>query len=156
MRHRNWIGTLALAVVMAQPALAQVPRGPIPKGDRTERRVDRMMDQLREEMWAYRQELDFFRRAPEYEKLVDLRYRLRGLAIRVAELERGGPRAQREQREAARAMEETARDLKNLTGRLENRTDLGAPQEVRRRADRLKQRADTIRGMIERYSDLVR
>ena len=43
------------------------------------------MDRLRDEMWAYRQELDFFQRAPEYNQLIELRYRLRGLAIRVAE-----------------------------------------------------------------------
>jgi hypothetical protein len=114
------------------------------------------MDQLREEMWAYRQELDFFRRAPEYSELVELRYRLRGQAIRVAELEEGGPRAQVAQRELAREMEQTARDLTRLTGRLENRTDIAAARVIRDRADRLKRHADEIRDSIARLRDLIR
>src|SRR4051812_2125724 len=151
MRQLKWAVLLAVLCLAPQPAHAQ-PR----ERERTERRVARLMDRLREEMWSYRQELDFFRRAPEYNRLVDLRYRLRGQAIRVAQLEEGGPRSQRAQRELAREMEETARDLKRLTGQLEARTDVGAPGEVRRRADRLKERADEIRNLIGRLRDAVR
>jgi hypothetical protein len=43
------------------------------------------MDRLRDEMWAFRQELDFFRRAPEFNQLVELRYQLRNFAIEMAE-----------------------------------------------------------------------
>jgi len=149
MRKVKW--TALLAVLTLVPPLVQAQ-----KTDREERRIARLMDQLREEMWSYRQQLDFFRRAPEYQQLVDLRYRLRGLAIRVAQLEESGPRGHRAQRELAREMEEAARNLKRTTDRLENRTDLGAPREVRRHADRLKEHADRIRSLIGRLHDQVR
>ena len=148
MQRVKWAVLFAALVLVPQAAQAQK--------DRTERRVARLMDHLRDEMWLYRQELDFFRRAPEYPQLVDLRYRVRGLASRVAELEGKGERAQRTQRELAREMEEAARDLKRLTDRLEDRTDAGAPAEVRRRADILKVRADKIRDMIGQLRDLVK
>jgi hypothetical protein len=147
MRQVQWVALLAVLTLVPQPAQAQ--RG------RTERRIARLMDDLREEMWAYRRELNFFRRAPEYRELVELRWRLRNQAMRVAELE-GRPRAERTQRELAREMERTARELKRLTGRLESRTDLGAPREVRRHADRLKEHADRIRDLIGRLHDAVR
>jgi len=150
MGQVKWAALLAVLSFVPQPAQAQRV------GDRTERRVARLMDGLRDEMWAYRQELDFFRRAPEYNRLVDLRYRLRGQAIRVAELERRGPRAQREQLFLAREMEQTARELKGLTDRLETRTDIGAGPERRRHADRLKAHADRIRELIGRLHDVVR
>ena len=92
MRKMKWAALLAVVTIIPTPAQAQ-------KTDRQEKRISRLMDQLREEMWGYRQELDFFRRAPEYSQLVNLRYRLRGQAIRVAELEASGPRGQRAQRE---------------------------------------------------------
>lgn len=151
MRAMKWTVLLASVVLVGSPAAAEA------QGDRREeRRIARLMDRLREEMWSYRQELDFFRRAPEYPQLVDLRHRLRGQAVRVAELEDTGPRGQRAQRELAREMEATARDLKRLTGKLENRTDVGRGPEVRRRADKLKARADEIRDMIAKLHDLVR
>src|SRR4051794_17651559 len=106
MRHARWVALLAL-LGLAPQAHGQSPK----RAERTERRIARLMDRLRDEMWAYRQELDFFRRAPEYAGLVELRHRLRGLAIRVAEMEEGGPRAQVVQRELAREMEQTAREL---------------------------------------------
>jgi len=140
----------AVLLFLPQPAPAQRPT-PV-----EERRISRLMDKLRDEMWDYRRDLDFFRRTPEYTQLVDLRFRLRGQAMRVAELERGGPRAQREQRELAREMRQTAEQLTRLTGRLEERTDLGAREDVRRRADRLKSRAEDIRRLIGRLDDLVR
>src|SRR3954452_19295477 len=105
MRTVKWAVVLAVFALGAPAAQSQ-------KADREERKIARLMDQLREEMWSYRQELDFFRRAPEYSQLVDLRYRLRGLAIRVAQLEESGPRGRRGQREAAGEMEEAARNLK--------------------------------------------
>jgi hypothetical protein len=148
MRQLKWAVLVVLLGLVPQLAQAQ-------RDGRTERRIARLMDDLRSDMWSYRQELDFFRRAPEYEQLVDLRYRIRGLAIRVAELE-GRPGASRSQREMAREMEEAARDLQRLTARLEQRTDIAAPREVRRRADMLKVQADRIRETIDRLSDLVR
>src|SRR5262245_11452395 len=148
MRQVKWVALLALLCLVPQPAEAQ-------RGIK-ERRIARLMDQLRDELWSYRRELNFFRRAREYNRLVDLRYQLRGLAIRVAELEGRGPRAQRTQRDLARRMETRARALKRLTGRLERRTDLGAPREVRRRADSLKRRADRIQEVIRRLHTLIR
>ncbi len=102
MRRVKWAVLVAVLGLVPQPAQAQRER---------ERRVDRLMDRLREELWSYRQEVDFFRRAPEYARLVDLRYRLRGLAIRVAQLEERGPRGRQMQRELAREMDEVARNL---------------------------------------------
>jgi len=151
MRYAKWVALLAVLSLVPQ-AQAQA----LKKAERTERRITRLMDQLRDEMWAYRQELDFFRRAPEYSELVELRYRLRGQAIRVAELEEGGPRAQVVQRGLAREMEQTARDLARLTGRLENRTDIAAREVIRDRADRLRHHADEILDLISRLHDVVR
>ena len=148
MRKMKWAALLAV--------LTLVPLAQAQKTDREERRIARLMDQLREEMWSYRQQLDFFRRAPEYEQLVDLRYRLRGLAMRVAKLEESGAGGRRAQRELAREMAEAARNLKRATDRLESRTDLGAPREVRRHADRLKEHADRIRSLIGRLHDQIR
>src|SRR5215211_125372 len=77
MRHAKWVALLAVLSIVPQ-----VQAQAFKKAERTERRIARLMDQLRDEMWAYRQELDFFRRAPEYPELVELRYRLRGQSIR--------------------------------------------------------------------------
>ena len=110
------------------------------------------MDRLRDEMWAYRQELGFFQRAPEYNQLIELRYQLRGLAIRVAEAGENDPQAQR----AAREMDQAARELYRLTNNLERRIDLGARDEVRRRADALEERAVEIRVLIGRLQEMVR
>jgi hypothetical protein len=120
-----------------------------------ERRIHRLMEELREEMWQYRQGLDFFARAPEYNTLVELRWRLRNSARQMSELE-SRPRAERERRETARQMDQLSNELKRVTGRLENRTDFGAPAEVRRRADRLKAHADRIAATIDRLRALVR
>jgi hypothetical protein len=70
MRHAQWMVLLALLSIAPQ-----VQAQAFKKAERTERRIAQLMDRLREEMWAYRQELDFFRRAPEYAELVELRYR---------------------------------------------------------------------------------
>jgi len=110
------------------------------------------MDRLRDEMWAYRQELAFFQRAPEYNNLIELRYQLRELAMRVAEAGENDPQAQR----AAREMDQSARELYRLTNRLEQRTDLGSRDEVRRRADALEERAVEIRVLIGRLHEMVR
>jgi hypothetical protein len=151
MRHAKWVALLAV-LSLVPGAQAQA----LKKAERTERRIARLMDRLRDQMWAYRQELDFFQRAPEYAELVELRYQLRGQAIHVAELEEGGPRAQIAQRELAREMEQTARELARLTSRMENRTDIAAREVVRDRADRLKHHADEIRNLIARLHDVVR
>jgi hypothetical protein len=110
------------------------------------------MERLRDEMWAYRQELNFFQRAPEYDDLVELRYQLRGLAMRVADADENDPQAQR----AAREMDQAARELYRLTNRLEQRVDLGPREEVRRRADALEERAVEIRVLIGRLHEMVR
>jgi len=154
MRQMKWAALLAAVVLVPRPAHAQRLDRPerVDRGERGERSVHRLMDRLRDEMWDYRRELNFFRRAQEYDRLVDLRYEIRGMAMRVAGLE-GRPR---EQRELARRMGERARDLKRLTRQLERRTDLGAPAEVRRHADRLKDRANRIDEIIDRLYDAVR
>lgn len=147
MRPLKWLVLVTVLGLVGQPAA----------GQRGERRIGPLMDRLREELWAYRQELDFFRRAPEYRQLVDLRYDIREMARRMVELEDRGPQGRRMQRELARRMEDSARQLRRLTDRLEQRTDVvPAPREVRRRADRLKQRADRIREQIGRLRELVR
>ncbi len=110
------------------------------------------MDRLRDEMWAYRQDLNYFQRAPEYNQLIELRYQLRGLAIRVAEAGETDPQAQR----AAREMDQAARELYRLTNNLEQRTSLGSRDEVRRRADALEERAVEIRVLIGRLHEIVR
>ena len=51
------------------PAQPSVP--PQRPDDRADRRIARLMDRLREEMWNYRQELEFFRNAPAYEQLAN-------------------------------------------------------------------------------------
>ena len=149
MRQVKWVALLAVLSFVPQPAQAQ-------RGEREERDVRRLMDRLRDELWDYRRELNFFRRAPEYNELVDIRYRLRNQAMRVADLDRGGPRSRLAQREVARRMQDSARQLERLTRQLGRRTDLGAAGEVRRRADRLRDRAGRIRRMVGRLEDLVR
>jgi len=115
-------------------------------------RVIWMMERLRDQMWTYRQELDFFQRAPEYQQLVDLRYRLRGLAVNLTQ-PFTDPRTQYG---SAREMERAARDLYRLTRQLEGRVDLGAPGEVRRRADMLTEQAVEIRVLIGRLHEALR
>ena len=165
MRQAKWAAVLAVVCLVPLSAWAQRPVqppprpfqppgfGPPPRGDdRGGRRLSRLMDRLRDEMWAYRQELAFFQRAPEDEQLLDLRYQLRGLAIRVAEAGENDPQAQR----AAREMDQVARELYRLTNRLEQRADLGPREEVRRRADALEERAVEIRVLIGRLHEIVR
>jgi hypothetical protein len=114
MRHARWA---ALLTVLSFVPQAQVQRG----DDQQDRRIARLMDRLRDEIYAYRQELNFFQRAPEYNELVELRYRLRNLAINVADARESDPQAQR----AAWEMQQVARDLYRQTGELEERTDSG-------------------------------
>jgi len=153
MRRAKWTALMGVICLVPVTARAQPPA----QQQRVERRIAVLMEELRTEMWAYRQELDFFQRTPEYPTLVDLRFKLRDQAIRVADLERArGPEARVAQRELAREMEQSARELKRLTGRLENRADLGAPKEVRRLADRLKDHANAIQGTIRRLDNQVR
>jgi hypothetical protein len=149
MRQARWIALLvpALAGLIPQTAGAQVFA--------PQRRIAALMDQLREQMWVYRQELNFFQRAPEYEQLLELRYHLRNKAVRVAELGQAGPGTFPEQRELARGMEQTAREMFRLTRQLENRTDLGAREEVRRRADMLTDQVVEIRVLIGRWQEAV-
>jgi hypothetical protein len=148
--------TALMATAFLAPRPAQAQRGFDRGGPGDERNIARLMDRLRDEMWAYRQELDVFRNTPVFVRLVDLRYALREQAIRVVELEDRGPRARRAQYEASQRMKKTADELKRLTGRLEERTDDGAPREVRRRADRMKEHADRIEDMIDRLARLTR
>jgi hypothetical protein len=110
------------------------------------------MDRLRDEMYAYRQDLSFFQRAPEYNQLVELRYQLRNLAISVADAREGDPQAQR----AAFEMQRVARDLYRVTGELEERADAGAREEVERRTNQLQERAVEIRVLIGRLHEVVR
>jgi hypothetical protein len=150
MRRDRWL-ILLMGVVLFGVA------GPAARAqDRKERRIARLMDELREEMWEFRRGLNYFSRAPEYNRLVDLRWDLRNSATRVAELEGKGPRAEREQREKAVLMDRQANELKRLTTRLENRTDVGAAREVKRRADQLKAHADRIELLIDRLKQAVR
>src|SRR3954447_8582157 len=104
MRQVKWVALLTVLSLVPQPAQAQ-------RGPREERSITRLMDRLRDEMWDYRRELNFFRRAPEYDQLGDIRYHLRSQAMRVADLDRGGPRDHLAQREVARRMEESARQM---------------------------------------------
>jgi hypothetical protein len=146
----------AVVLIFAPYANAQT-RGDRPqKRFRTEQKIGRLMDSLREEMWAYRQELEPFRGTPDYPELIESRFRLRNLAIRVADLEKGGDRAQRAQRELSREMRKEAQELKRRTGRLEDRADQVAGKNARRLADRLKERADDIEAHITRLDELVR
>ncbi len=137
----------------AQPQVpSQRPAPPNRPDDRSDRRVARLMDRLREEMWSYRQELEFFRQAPEYQQLVDLRYQLRNEAVDLAEAREIDPQVQKR----VRAMVETARNLYVLTGHLEDRTDLGQKEEVRRLADKLRERTVEIRILIGRLQEIQR
>jgi hypothetical protein len=147
MRHARWAALLTVLSFGPQ-AQAQVQRG----DDQQDRRIARLMDRLRDEMYAYRQELNFFQRAPEYNELVELRYRLRNLAINVADAREGDPQAQR----AAWEMQQVARDLYRQTGELEERTDVGAREEVQRRANQLQEHAVEIRVLIGRLHEVVR
>src|SRR4051794_37209032 len=133
MRQARWIALLAVAGLAPQTADAQVFQ--------PQRRIAALMDQLREQMWVYRQELNFFQRAPEYERWRELRYPPRNKPVRAAELGQAGPSTFPEQHELARGMEQTAREMFRLTRQLEYRTDLGARDEVRRRADMLTNQA---------------
>ncbi len=164
MRHAKWAALLAVVSLYPHSASAQRPFQPPPRpiqppgfapprgDDQGSRRLARLMDRLRDEMWAFRQDLSFFQRAPEYNQLIELRYQLRGLAIRVAEAGENDPQAQR----AARDMQQAARELYRLTNNLELRTALGARDEVRRRADALEERAVEIRVLIGRLHEIVR
>ena len=109
------------------------------------------MDRLRDEMWAYRQELDFFRKAPEYNKLVDLRYQLRAFAIEMAEAREFN----QDIRGHARQMERAARELYRLSEHLEDRMDGRANADVRRRADALHERAVEIRVLVGRLHEAI-
>jgi hypothetical protein len=145
MRHARWAALLTV--------LSFVPQAHAQRSDfQQERRVERLMDRLRDEMYSYRQELNFFQRAPEYNELVELRYQLRNLAIQVADSREGDPQAQR----AAWQMQQVARDLYRQTGELEERTDAGAREEVERRANQLQERAVEIRVLIGRLHEVVR
>jgi hypothetical protein len=156
MRQVKWVALVAVLALVPQLARAQ-PRDREERRERDERGVARLMDRLRDEMWDHRRELNFFQRAPEYRELVDLRYHLRSEAMRVADLDRGAPRARLAQREVARHMEESARRLERLTRQLERHTDIGgAPADVRRHADHLKEQAERIRHLVGRLEDLVR
>jgi hypothetical protein len=145
MRHARW-ALLALLTFVPQSRAQQVDED-------TERRIVRVMDRLRDEMYAYRQELEFFRRAPEYNDLIELRYRLRSLAVEVADPTHNDYGYQRR---AAREMEQAARELYRRTTQLEQRINLGAPEEVHRRADQLEEHAVEVRVLIGRLYELDR
>ena len=82
MRQAKWAALLAVVCLSPLSAWAQRPFQPPPRpiqppgfappsrgDDRGARRIDRLMDRLRDEMWAYRQDLSYFQRAPEYNQL---------------------------------------------------------------------------------------
>ena len=165
MRQAKWSALLAVVCLSPLTAWAQRPIQPPPRpiqppgfpppprgDDRSARRTARLMERLRDEMWAYRQDLGFFQRTPEYDQLLELRYQLRNLAIRVADSDENDPQTQR----VAREMDQAARELYRLTNNLEQRTNLGSRDEVRRRADALEERAVEIRVLIGRLYEIVR
>jgi hypothetical protein len=145
MRHARW-ALLALLTFVPQARAQRMD-------DDAQRRVGRLMDRLRDEMFSYRQELEFFRRAPEYDDLLNLRYNLRNLAVWVADPEH---RDFSGQRRAARQMEQAARELYAKTAQLEQRINLGSPEEVHRRADALEEHAVEIRVLVGRLYELDR
>lgn len=149
MRRATWTTALTLLAFTQPSADAQVTKADV----RDDRRAARLMDQLREEMWTYRKDLDFFQKAPEYAQLVDLRHQLRGLAIAVAE---SPDSAQRQRRDLSRQMDEAAKKLYRLSNQLEERIDLGNRQDVRQRANALEERAVEIRVLIGRLQEAVR
>ena len=146
MRHARWAAVLAVLSLVPQ---AQAQR----MDDDSQRRTVWLMDRLRDEMVAYRQELDFFRRAPEYDNLLNLRYNLRNLAVWVADPEHYDFGYQRR---AAREVERVARALYTQTAQLEQRINIGSPEEVHRRADALEEHAVEIRVLIGRLYELSR
>lgn len=143
MRRCSFLVLLAITALAPRVADAQQP------GDR---RVARLMDRLRDEMWTYRQELNYFQRAPEYRQLVELRYQLRTAAMELAESRDGDPEVGRK----ARAMAITARELYRLTSHLEDRADATTHDEARRRADSLADHAVEIRVLVGRLHESLR
>lgn len=145
MRRIALIAALATIGFAPRPAQAQGPQT-----DAGDRRAARLMDLLRDELWAFRQELEFFRRAPEYQQLVDLRYQIRNFAIEMAEARQYNE----DVRGHARQMAQAARELYHLAEHLEDRLDARNP-EVRRRADALHEHAVEIRVLIGRLHELM-
>ena len=137
----------ALATIVFAPRPAQAQR---PQFDGGDRRAAVLMDRLRDEMWAFRQELEYFRRAPEYQELVDLRYQIRNFAIEMAEARQYNE----DVRGHARQMEQAARELYHLAEHLEDRLDARNP-EVRRRADALHEHAVEVRVLIGRLHEVM-
>ena len=145
MRRIALMAALATIGFAPQPAQAQGLQN-----DAGDRRAARLMDLLRDELWAFRQELEFFRRAPEYPQLVDLRYQIRNFAIEMADARQYNE----DVRGHARQMERAARDLYHLAEHLEDRLDARNP-EVRRRADALHEHAVEVRVLIGRLHELM-
>jgi len=150
MRQAGYLAVIVLASLAPQAAKAQV------QAVEPERRLGILLDRFREQAWTYRQELEFFQRAPEYQQLVGLRYDLRNKAIRVVQLEQAGQSGAPEQRQLAKEMEQFARELYRLTRQLEGRADSGARQEVRSHADSLTEQAVEMRVLIGRLHEALR
>lgn len=157
MRHVRPFILMALMGLVAQTAEAQIqPQTQFQRGpSRQDRRLGSLLDQLREYAWSYRQELNFFQRAPEYEALVALRYHLRNKAARVVELEQTGQGDGPEQKALAREMQQYARDFYRLTRQLEERTDAGPRDQVRLHADSLTELAVEIRVIVGRLNEAL-
>lgn len=145
MKRIALIAALATVGFAPPPAQAQGPQNA--GGDR---RAAQLMDQLRNELWAFRQELEFFRRAPEYQQLVDLRYQIRNFAIEMAEARQYNEDVRGHARQMARA----ARDMYRLAEHLEDRLEARNP-EVRRRADSLHEHAVEVRVIIGRLHEVM-
>lgn len=148
MRRIAWGALLVVVASAPLPAQAQ-QRGQSASGDP---RVARLTDELREEMWGFRQELDFFRQVPEYSQLVELRYQIRTQAIDLVKArDFNDPGARR----LARQMERSGRELYHLAEHLEDRLDPSNRAEVRRRADSLHEHAVEIRVLIGRLHEVI-
>lgn len=150
MRQTGCLVLIVLASFVSQPAKAQV------EAVGQDRRLGILLERFRDQAWSYRQELDFFQRAPEYQPLIGLRYDLRNKAVRVVQLEQEGQSGNPEQRQLAREMEQFARELYRQTRRLEGRADSGARQEVRNHADSLTEKAVEMRVLIGRLHEALR
>lgn len=159
MRHVRWFVLPALIGLFTQSAGAQIQTQFQTQAQRDlsrqDRRLGRLLDQLREYAWSYRQELNFFQRAPEYETLVALRYHLRNKAARVVELEQTGQGDGPEQQTLAREMQQFARDFYRYTRQLEERTTVGPRDQVHLHAESMTEMAVEIRVIVGRLNEAL-
>lgn len=143
---------ILLAVALASIGFASRPavaQGPV--NDGSDRRVAHLMDRLRDELWSFRQELEFFRSVPDYQRLIELRYQVRNYAIEMAEARSFNE----DVRQHAYQMDRAARDMYHLAEHLEDRLDPRNHPEVRRRADSLHEHAVEVRVLVGRLHEVI-